>query len=265
MGLLEEKSLWHHYKSKVWPEESEQTHSLHSILRTLRSIHGLGELAYISVPITSGRVLYDELNKTLIHPDSKDFLTGPASSAEKNTRVPRFKEIIKTVIATNYAEGNEFLRDLQKRVQKPILFPADLFPRGEKWSQDHFQALWTSIIGELCTEIHMSKNWEYSNGAVEEFTHVYQLQLGIPHGVFGGNGGSPFFNTKQSEKENRERMRNFKAYDHQGNNLSLEEGVKVVNTAITQIKTEGFNTHRLESARDLLIVTGEMIENGFYQ
>lgn len=262
---LEGNSLWYHYKSKVWPEESQQTYSVHNIVRTLRSIHNQGELAYMSMPITSGKILYNELLQTLISPESFNLLTSSASSAEKYKEVPKFQEIIKKVMNKNYLDGYAFLGDLEKRINKPILFPADLFPRGEKWSQDHFQALWLTLISEKCSELHLCKDWEYSNGAAEEFTHVYQLRLGIPNGSFGTKDSSPFFNTKEGEEKSRERMRNIAVYDCQGNVLSLTDGIKKIDAIIPWLKKGWFNLDKIEKTRNLLEWTYEMIEKGFYQ
>ena len=230
-------------------------------MRTLRSIHNQSELAYISVPITSGKTLYDELLKTTVSEESRNFLTGPASSLVKSMRIPEYNEIIERVISINRRKGLEFLDELKGRLEKPILFPGDLYPRGESWSNDDFQALWMTLIGEKCSEIHMCKGWEYSNGATEEFTHAYQLRLGIPKSL----DTSPFFNTKEREKDERERMRNIQVYNHEGKSLSIEEGMTKINKILPLLKENLFNTQSLESSISLLEWTSEMITQGFYQ
>ncbi|VVB83378.1 Uncharacterised protein [uncultured archaeon] len=262
---LEDNSLWYHYKSKVWPEESGQTYSVHNIVRTLRSIHNQGELAYMSMPITSGKILYDELSQHLYSEELLNLVTSSASSAEKYKEFPKFKDIIKTVMDKNYLLGVAFLEDLEKRINKPILFPADLFPRGEKWSQDNFQALWLTLISEKCSELHLCKDWEYSNGAAEEFTHVYQLRLGIPNGGFGAEDISPFFNTKEGIEKSRARMRNISVYDYQGNTVSLADGIKKIDEVISWLKSGPFNLGKIEKTRELLEWTFDMTEKGFYQ
>ncbi|MBN2458906.1 hypothetical protein JXB28_01350 [Candidatus Woesearchaeota archaeon] len=241
-----------------------QAATVHNIIRTLRSIHNQQEFAYISVPITSGKMLFDALSRTLIHPDRKDFLTGPASSADKSKEVPIFKEIIREVISENYAYGHVFLQELETRVNIPILYPADLVPRGDKWTQEHFQALWLTLISEHATQLHMSPDWQYSSGAAEEFTHAYQLKLGVPRGAVGKDA-SPFYNSKMEEDKSRERMRSISVYNHKGKALSLEDGIRAIDGVLPWIKEHSFNTERLENARNLLVWTSDKIEKGYYQ
>ena len=155
---LESISLWYKYKIKVWLEKSEQTAVVHNIMRVLRAIHNSGNLAYVSVPITSGIFLY---NLRLERPLMK-------------------KEVqVKMAIEHNYRTGWDLVDEIRNRRDCPILYPADLIPVHQEWEQAHFQALWLSIIAEKCTELHMSEGWEYSNGGSEEFVHVWQLKLGL--------------------------------------------------------------------------------------
>lgn len=83
-----------------------------------------------------------------------------------NPAVPQ-KELLKDAIERNYLTGWKFVEELKKRRNSPIIYPADLTPAHQQWEQDHFQALWLSIIAEFCSELHMSQGWEYSNGGCE--------------------------------------------------------------------------------------------------
>ena len=261
---LEKNSIWYKYKSKAWKEESPQANALHSIVRTLRSIHNQGELAYASIPLTSGITLYQEILKTTMSPATRAFLTGLDSTAHKYKLVPRFKGIKQNLFANNYNRGKEFVQDLENRIDKPILFPGDLYPKGEKWAEYHFQALWTTLISEKCSELHMIKDWEYSNGATEEFTHAHQLKLGIPQGDVG-EGSSPFYNSVEGLEKSRQRMKNIKVYDHEGNILSINEGITKMEKSIDWIKKRSFYAPKLEKTLEILKWTDDMIKKGFYQ
>lgn len=236
---LESKSLWYRYKTRVWLQVSGQTMVVHNTMRVLRAIHNSGELAYISVPITSGKFLYE---LKLRHP------------------LMRKKAQINAAIEHNYRMGWDFVKDLQQRRDCPILYPADMVPVHQQWEQAHFQALWLSIIAEKCTEVHMSEGWEYSNGGSEEFTHVIQLQLGIPR-----HESLIFFNTKEKEETERERMRSIKTYDHQGNPLTLDDGIRAIEGSLSWIKNQGFEAKTLENCLQLLRWTDNMLSEGFYQ
>lgn len=90
--------------------------------------------------------------------------------------------------------------------------------------------------------------------------HVYQLKLGLPR-----HQQILFFNTKQTEEENREHMRNMLVYDFRGEKISLEDGLRAMKKSIEWIKTAGFKVEKIERCKNLLEKTGELIEQGFYQ
>lgn len=238
-GSLEENSLWYRYKTEVWSQTSEQERTVHNIMRVLRGIRNFGDLAYVSVPITSGRFMYGQR------------LEKPSVEA---------RDLLEEAISHNYAQGWEFIEELQKRRDCPIVYPADLVPAHHRWENSHFQSLWLSVIGEKCTEVHMGNGWEYSNGAVEEFVHTMQLRLGIPrHPDF------VFYNTKEDEQKERERMRNIRVYDHLGNQIAIESGIDTIEDSIDWIQGNGFDARRLNTSHDLLVWTKQMIDAGFYQ
>jgi len=241
--ILESKSLWYKYKTQVWYQETQEAAVVHNIMRVLRSIRNWGNLAYVTVPITSGRFFYElKLRKPLM-----------------NEKI-RLEKAIKH----NYKIGWDLVEEVTKRRKCPVLYPADLVPARQHWEDDHFQALWMSIIAEKCTEHHMSEGWEYSSGSSEEFTHTMQLKLGLPSGdIF-------FWNTKEDLDKERERMRSILVYDHKGNPLSLNDGYGAIEKALRWIQEQGFGLTskrviRLQQCLQLLGWTGKMIEQGFYQ
>lgn len=238
---LESQSLWYKYKTKVWLEKSEQTAVVHNIMRTLRAIHNSGNLAYASVPITSGWVFYNLM------------LERPLSSRG---------ELIKAAIEHNYQEGWNFVQVLRERLNYPILFPADLIPAHQHWEQDHFQALWLSILAEKCTKLYMSRGWEYSKGGVEEFVHAWQLKLGIPK-----HRDLIFFNTKESEEAERKRMRNIKIYDRHNFPITIDDGIDAITKSLSWLKNVGLESEsaKHQKSLELLHWTKDMIRQRFYQ
>jgi len=236
---LESQSLWYKYKTKVWLEKSEQMAVVHNIMRVLRAIRNSGYIAYVSVPITTSRFLY-ELK-----------LDQPQTDKAAQLRI---------AIEHNYAVGWDFVEEIRKKIHYPIIYPADLTPIHQEWEQNHFQALWLSIIAEKCTELHMGEGWEYSNGGVEEFTHVWQLKLGLPK-----HPSLVFFNTKENEDSERERMRNLQVYDHKGNSLTINDGTMAIEKSLAWLKNKNFETERLKNCLSLLHRTDTLLKTGFYQ
>ncbi|MBN2052225.1 hypothetical protein JW756_01865 [Candidatus Woesearchaeota archaeon] len=246
---LENISLWYKYKTEVWTKETPQTATVHNIMRVLRSIHHLDGLAYISTPITSGKYMYEQKYERL-----------GRFQWTKETAKKIETEIKEKSFAYNYHEGYNFLENLEKRVSIPIIFPAELSPARQEWEQAHFQALWLSIISEMATEVHMNEDWEYSNGCSEEFVHTMQLRLGLPK-----HKSIAFYNTKETEENNRERMRNIKIYDYAGAVLSLEDGIHLIEKSVAWIRTAGFKTDKLDRCIIALAETSSLLEKGFYQ
>lgn len=223
----------------MWLEESPQTAVVHNIMRVLRSVRNFGNLAYVSIPITSGKLLYEVM--------------------ASNPHMER-EEVLEQVMDENYHVGFSYVEAVRARRRCPVLFPADMVPAHQEWEQDHFQALWLSIIAEMCTEVHMSKGWEFSNGGVEEFVHVVQLKLGIPR-----HSHLVFYNTKEDETQARERMKNIALYDHNNQPLLVGRGVELIETALESISARGFTASRLENSLSLLQDTKRLLDEGFYQ
>jgi|SRR3989344_4590311 len=238
-ATLESQSLWYKYKTQVWLDQnSEQTAVVHNIMRTLRAFRNVKELAYVSVPVTSGMFLYE--------------LKLSRSDMSK-------KEQVEAAIRHNYHLGWEFVEELSARRNCPIIFPADLIPAHQQWEQAHFQALWLSIIGEMCTEVHMSRGWEFSNGGSEEFTHAWQLKLGLPR-----HPGLLFYNTKESEESERNRMKRIMIYDHLGQPITIEQGIDAIRNSLAWLKTRNFEAQTLENCLILLEETRDALSMGVY-
>lgn len=238
---LEARSLWYCYKDAVWNRQTEQANTVHNIMRVLRAAHNMGEFAYVSTPITSGRHLY-ELE------GAEPFLSAAGRLQE--------------AIWHNHREGLAFVEVLKGRLGCPILFPSDLIPIHQWWEQAHYQALWLSIIAEKCTQLHMNRGWEYSSGCCEEFTHVMQLRLGLPQDP---DGQLIFFNTKEDEAAERERMRSIKVFDYHGRELTLDAGLEQIEVALEWIRSNGFEAPKLERCPELLKDTSTLIAEGYYQ
>lgn len=213
-NTIQNTSLWMLYKGKVWEENSPQTAIVHNILRVLRSIRT--EFNYISTPITSGKVMYE---------NNYD---------------------INNIIAINILDGLNFADEL-KTVEN-ILLPAELMPTDHyKWEQEHFQALWLSIIAEKCKNIYMNDGWEYSNGCAEELVHTFQLRLGPPkHKTLA------FFNTKEEEKKSIERMKSIRVFNRNKEEIFPQDALDMLNISIQKLDEKNVQPHKLIRARNYL-------------
>lgn len=237
MGDLEKISLWYKYKEQVWPSANrpdlqddelldEKQKTIHNMVRLFRCISSPG-LAYLCCPVSSGKELYERL---------------------VGCRPEDVAEIKKEFMFDNHSRSLRFLADLESRASVPILYPGNYEPAWQKWEQPHFQALWLDIIAEKVTEMHVADDWEYSTGASEEFTHAFQLRLGLP--------------------ESRERVYERRVegqidiYDSAGNELDISDGLMRMGAAIKYIKGLGFDAKRLVHCKNVLVKTQRLIEQG---
>ena len=238
---LEAHSLWYKYKMTVWGRESPESATIHNIMRTLRSIRHAGPLAYISVPITSGLYYYEQ---KLVHPEMNKGL------------------LMQDVMNHNYRVGWSQVKMVIERRRCSVLYPADLIPARQKWQQEDFQALWLSIIAEFCTEVHMCKGWNFSNGGIEELIHTFQLRLGEP---YSGSFGWPFYNTKGDHKQELDRMRRIAIFDYNGQSIDMDVATLEIEEASVWLRLHGFPTDHHQRCLAILLWTRDMIKGGFYQ
>lgn len=238
---LELHSLWCKYKKAVWGRQTPESATIHNTMRALRSIRHGGPLAYISVPITSGKKYYELL------------LDAPEMDK---------KLLMQEVIGHNYRLGWIQAEKVANRRKCSVLYPADLVPARQKWQQEDFQALWLSIIAEFCTEMHMCDGWNFSNGGIEELIHVFQLKLGEPH---SGSLSSPFYNTKGDHEKELDRMRNIAVFDHEGHPITMEDAHRGILAAQLWLAGHGFSTAHHVRCLEILEWTRMKLENGFYQ
>lgn len=238
---LESHSLWYKYKIAVWGRESPESAAIHNTMRTLRAIRHREPLAYVSTPITSGAIFYQlQLEQPNINK----------------------KDLMKTVMDHNFNAGWHLVDKVAARRKCNVLYPAELAPARQKWKQEDFQALWLSIIGEICTEVHMCTGWNLSNGGIEELIHVFQLRLGLPkHEDF------IFYNTKSDEAVERDRMRTIALFDDKGNPITIDDAICEIEKAKIWLRRHHslFSVEHHDNCLKTLLWTREKIKQDFYQ
>lgn len=124
-----------------------------------------GQLAYVSTAITSGLLMYDQLDKH-----------GFADADELKTKAPNI--LYDAIIKPNIEAGTALARLMAAKIDHPVVAPSVFEARKQRWSQDEYMAMWLKLIEENVGRIYMSRGWEYSNGGAEEFLHAVQMCLG---------------------------------------------------------------------------------------
>ena len=210
------------------------------VLGAFRSIRG--PVAYVSMPITSGKLLYDVLEKKGV--------TSLAELAQVD-KPAIYDDIIKPNVDMGIAAADKITTTL------PPLAPSVFEGKKFRWSQEEYMALWLKVIEERAREMHMTEGWEYSNGGVQEFTRAMQMYHFINY--------SPERYLELSEW-NRTRltrdMATIKVFDMDGERLRLVEGRELVQNAIADLHKRGFDASSLEqSAIALDAIHDELLGN----
>jgi hypothetical protein len=190
------------------------------VLSAYRSIRS--PVAYVSTPITSGRLLYDVLEKE-----------GVRSIAELNR-----EQVLHEIVKPNIARGISLADKLRERSKLPPLAPGVFEGRDFKWTQQDYMSLWVRVIEELAGEVHMTEGWQFSDGAVEEFTLAMHMRYGFLPNL-------DFKRAQSLSKEEYRRVRSMQIYDHTGAPMMIDCGTGMINDAIDELIEKGFGCTRM--------------------
>ena len=131
----------------------------------------------------------------------------------------------------------------------PVIVPALFCPVHRDWEQLQFMYLWYSIIGEQCTEVRFFKDWHYSNGCIQEFTHSKQLLVGNIN-----LGGENFYmNPNETFEKNDIRMRNMKTKTMEGIDISINEGLMLIQSTRNWLFEHNVDTKIIDKCINILI------------
>ncbi|OBI57364.1 hypothetical protein A5705_19980 [Mycobacterium sp. E787] len=109
-------------------------------------------MAYVSTPITTGKLYYDWLQASGYKPDnSSDFQRDHA----------------REVIEINKASARALVTMARKRLDKVVVDPTPL--DVPDWTQADFHAFWTRLITDYVGTVVFNAGWEYSTGCCFEF------------------------------------------------------------------------------------------------
>lgn len=132
-----------------------------------RSVYA--DKAYLTMPITSGRRLYDVF-------DRYDVRT--VEDLERRRPGALYDE----VISPNLASGQEFAQRVLGRALYPLIVPGVFEARRQRWTQDEYMILWLRVITGSVKELYLPDDWAYSSGGVLELTRMTMLQFRLVEG-----------------------------------------------------------------------------------
>jgi hypothetical protein len=121
------------------------------------------------------------------------------------------------IFEANVKLGKEFAQCVRNRLtDKTIVITPGPFaaPPGDNWSQPEYLFFWERLLRSWrIKSACFNQNWQFSNGCTFEF--AVALDAGLP------------------------------TLDHDGEPLDLEEGIQLIESAIRQLESDGFDSSEL--------------------
>lgn len=153
----------------------DELEKLGIVMGAVRMLRGnrRGHLAYVSMPITSGKRYFDVLSAH-----------GVKSQGELAAKLGK-GALYELVIRPNVEEGVAYADRLGLQ-QRDLLFiaPSVFEAKKWRWSQDAYMSMWYRVLGEMVGNHFMMDGWEYSTGGVKEVLFSLFMQWD----VFGREG-----------------------------------------------------------------------------
>ena len=125
-----------------------------------------GGLAYVSMPITTGKLMYDVLTDA-----------GVRSVEELRAKDP--DALMKLIIRPNISRGIEIARGVTQIENRPVVAPSIFEAREQRWTQAEYMMMWSQMIELYVGRMYMSPDWQYTNGGSEEYLESVLMSLGF--------------------------------------------------------------------------------------
>lgn len=138
---------------------ADELGNLAVVLGAYRSFRGMrrDHLAYVSMPITSGKRYYEVL---AAH--------GVKDTAELAAKVGK-DALYQEIIRPNIEQGIAFADQLGLQNKDRIFIAPSVFEAKRwRWTQDAYMSLWYRVLGEMAGQHYLMDGWEYSTGGVKE-------------------------------------------------------------------------------------------------
>lgn len=211
----------------VWENDAwrvEGSSNLEAILEQVGEFRKKGDSSYISMPVSSGKKLYEVLEKY-----------GVKNSKELQEKYPNV--LAKEVVKHNKKAIKKLYNKLKKKVNNEIIIPADIEAQKRCWSQNDCMFLWFRVLEEKAKEVYVADGWKYSNGGGEEFVRVMEMQFGF----INPNHGMEYFSKNADLQKEFERMRKIKVYNQDFKEMKISDGITSLSYAIHDLKERGFD------------------------
>lgn len=182
------------------------------------------KLAYVSIPITSGRRLYDYM-------EANGFKTSAEAKAD---HAAFFKNVVSPNFDAGLSTSKIWAEKLDGAVIAPVEFEKHLRTQSMiDWDQDDFMGMWIPLIDQKITQMVMIDGWEFSNGSGEEYLQAALMQMG------------------------RAKRSNIEITDERGKPLPLDAGIKLLANGFIELTEKGIKARNMAETVALLLEAEE--------
>ena len=215
------------------------------VLSAFKSHRNSDGYTYLSMPITSGKLFYDVLEK-------HDSLTLDELMAKDKDIL--YNEVILPNIEINTAVADKIADNTKKTVIAPAVFEA----KKQRWSEAAYMFLWYRVLEEIIDETIMVNHWQYSNGGVQEFVRSHEIKFNFVLSPRFVESHLPsylprsywpvFKGILKGEGKAIQYLDTMNVKDEKLDDISLNHGADLVANAILDLEKKGFNPEKLKES-----------------
>ena len=215
--------------------EDELT-NLGIVLNAYRSFRGdrRAHIAYVSMPITSGRRYYNTLR------------AHGVKSVEELVAKEGKDALWLQVIKPNLDEGVALADSLGLEHNLLFIAPSVFEAKKWRWSQEAYMSLWYRVIGEMAGSHYVMDGWEYSTGGLKEvmfsmfmqWRYIRSYNLRQAARIFGLQNFLTGLTPEQERREIRA-MWGIRVYDQRGKELRIDDVLAMAVAAIDDLRNQG--------------------------
>lgn len=202
------------------------------VLGAYRSFRGnrRKHIAYVSMPITTGRRYYDVLSQHGVR------------TREELAEVAGPDALYELVIKHNIREGIAFADGLGYREDLLFIAPSVFEARPWRWTEDAYMSLWYRVMGELAGQHRVMDGWEYSTGGLKEVLFAMFMQWRIIR-RYNFDDAVRIFNlsdfmtdlTPEQQLTELEGMWSMRVFDAVGDEITIDRALVMAVTAIDDL------------------------------
>ncbi len=160
-------------------------------------------LAYLTMPVTTGRRYYQAMDRH-----------GVRTLVDLERAKPG--ALRDDVILPNVDESVALGRAIAARTGHVVVVPGVFEARKQRWTQAEYMVLWLRLITRDVECVHLSPDWEFSNGGAVEYARATLVR----HGQAPG------------------RDRPMAVVDHRGHDVPLDMGVGMLMAAANDLERD---------------------------